>query len=286
MTVRPVSKSDEEAFLGREIESDEESGSQLLGSSLAATAAAAAMDSVSAVNVRFFTKLYVLTQLLGVLSVVLIGVWIAQFHKGFAWQSNPAVEFNWHPLLMVLGLVFLYANGALMFRGFRTERKMKLKLLHAGFQAAALIVSSVGLKAVFDSHNLKDPPAPNMYSLHSWIGLSAVILFCCQWVMGLVTFLIPGLRSSLRAAYLPVHRFFGLAIFVTALAAALTGLTEKALWSLSSSYSSFVPEGILINVIGLTLIIFGGFVVYLAANPQFQRRTSEEEILLTDTVME
>ncbi|XP_076054628.1 transmembrane ascorbate-dependent reductase CYB561 isoform X4 [Oratosquilla oratoria] len=244
------------------------------------------MDSVSAVNVRFFTKLYVLTQLLGVLSVVLIGVWIAQFHKGFAWQSNPAVEFNWHPLLMVLGLVFLYANGALMFRGFRTERKMKLKLLHAGFQAAALIVSSVGLKAVFDSHNLKDPPAPNMYSLHSWIGLSAVILFCCQWVMGLVTFLIPGLRSSLRAAYLPVHRFFGLAIFVTALAAALTGLTEKALWSLSSSYSSFVPEGILINVIGLTLIIFGGFVVYLAANPQFQRRTSEEEILLTDTVME
>lgn len=96
---------------------------------------------------------------------------------------------------------------------------------------SALLLASIGLKAAFDSHNLADPPIDNLYSLHSWIGLAAVIFFAAQWLFGFVAFLFPGLRHSLRASYMPLHVFAGLMIFGLATTAALMGLLEKAIFT-------------------------------------------------------
>ena len=48
----------------------------------------------------------------------------------------------------------------------------------------ATVVACLGLKAVFDSHSYAEPPVPHLYSLHSWMGLSAVALAVVQWVLG------------------------------------------------------------------------------------------------------
>ena len=45
------------------------------------------------------------------MAVVLVGIWTGHHLGGFAWQSDPKHEFNWHPLLMTLGMIYLYGNG-------------------------------------------------------------------------------------------------------------------------------------------------------------------------------
>jgi cytochrome b-561 len=86
---------------------------------------------------------------------------------------------------------------------FPNASKLTVKIVHAVLLAASLICASVGLKAVFDSHNLANPPKVNLYSMHSWIGLSAVILFGLQWVCGFIAFLLPKLSEEVRGLYMP-----------------------------------------------------------------------------------
>ncbi|KAK1336893.1 hypothetical protein QTO34_002929 [Cnephaeus nilssonii] len=58
--------------------------------------------------------------------------------------------------------------------------KLLMKSIHAGLNFVAAILAIISLVAVFDFHNTLN--IPNMYSLHSWIGLTAVILYVLQLV--------------------------------------------------------------------------------------------------------
>jgi len=78
-----------------------------------------------------------------------------------------------------LRIYFLFV-AMLLYRTQRNVRKRRLKLTHAGIMLFIILLVVIALVAVFDSHNLAPLPIPNMYSLHSWVGLTTVILFCCQ----------------------------------------------------------------------------------------------------------
>lgn len=56
--------------------------------------------------------------------------------------------------------------------------KLTVKFVHAGLNLVAFVFAVVSLVAVFDFHNGAN--IPNMYSLHSWLGLIVVILYCLQ----------------------------------------------------------------------------------------------------------
>lgn len=71
-------------------------------------------------------------------------------------------------------------SAIILYRGLRYARKKNLKLSHASLFGIIIIFLILASIAVFNSHNLADPPIPNLYSLHSWVGLSAIIMFLCQ----------------------------------------------------------------------------------------------------------
>ena len=81
------------------------------------------------------------------------------------------------------------------------------------------------------------------------------------------------MRPNLRAAYLDIHVFFGLTIFVSACASAFTGFTEKTIFGLSGGlYKHYDAEFLIANFTGYTIFLFAILVIYLAVNPRFKRK--------------
>merc|ERR1712062_344965 len=182
---------------------------------------------------------YLAVSLIGVTFVITTIVWAAVFKNGIKFSTTElGIDFNWHPILMTISLLFLYGNGALIYRVIPAKndgRKLKLKIGHALTMMAAFALMVIGLQAAFDSHNLardkenKPAPKPNMYTLHSWVGILAATLFGCQWLLGFLA--------------------------VLAAAAALLGHLEKSIWS-NKEYSKYNPEAVLVNITGILIVLF------------------------------
>ncbi|CAF1078598.1 unnamed protein product [Didymodactylos carnosus] len=212
----------------------------------------------------------ILAQLIGLTSLIFVGIWMGSYAGGFAWQSDPDLEFNLHPLLMTIGIIFLYGNSILVYRVFSDVQKLKVKILHATLLALSLIIGSVGLKAVFDSHNLAKPkPHANLQSLHSWVGLGIVILFGLQWLCGFISFLYPKLSKEARSFYLPTHKFWGITIFFLAVANVLMGTMEYA--TELNAFSTYKSHGIIVNVFGICIILFAILIIYILTERSFER---------------
>ncbi|XP_075850782.1 transmembrane ascorbate-dependent reductase CYB561 isoform X2 [Microcebus murinus] len=116
------------------------------------------------------------SQLLGLTVVAVTGAWLGLYRGGVAWES--ALQFNVHPLCMVIGLVFLQGDALLVYRVFRNEAKRTTKVLHGLLHVFALIIALVGLVAVFDYHKKKG--YADLYSLHSWCGILVFVLYFVQ----------------------------------------------------------------------------------------------------------
>ncbi|XP_074036251.1 cytochrome b561 family member no extended memory isoform X4 [Leptinotarsa decemlineata] len=224
-----------------------------------------------------YTVVVVLASVLLLGSLGLTLFWVIQYQGGFAWRENPEKQFNLHPVLMVAGFITFSGFSILLYRICRCCRRIYVKLLHTVFHALAIPCVAIGFLAVLDSHNLKQPNAiPNFYSMHSWIGLVTMGLFAIQFVVGFFSFLVllccEGATASFRAALVPIHASFGLTTFMLAIAAALTGLTEKVMFTLKDRYSSLGEEAIVVNTIGMTLVALAIVVAYILQRDEFRFR--------------
>nr|CAD7414148.1 unnamed protein product [Timema poppensis] len=82
---------------------------------------------------------------------------------------------------------------------------------------------------------------------------SFLILLCCE-----------GATAAFRASLVPIHATFGITTFMLAVATCLTGLTEKAFFSLGNTYSSLPQEAFVVNSLAMALMgcaIIVGYIV-------------------------
>lgn len=217
-----------------------------------------------------FLGLLVSALLVGFLSVIFTLIWVLHYREGLGWDGTE-LEFNWHPVLLITGFVFIQGIAIIVYRLPWTWKcsKLLMKSIHAGLNTVAAILVIISLVAVFDFHNAKN--IANMYSLHSWVGLTVVILYILQLFLGFFIFLLPWAPLSLRALLMPIHVYSGLLIFGTVIATVLMGVTEKLLFMKNSSYSSFPPEGVFVNTLGLLVLVFGALIFWIVTRPQWKR---------------
>uniref|UniRef100_A0A8C5C7Y0 Lysosomal membrane ascorbate-dependent ferrireductase CYB561A3 n=1 Tax=Gadus morhua TaxID=8049 RepID=A0A8C5C7Y0_GADMO len=213
---------------------------------------------------------------LGVACVAGVCVWNSQWHGGFAWDDS-GLKFNWHPVLMVSGLVVVYGFGAVLYRVPLTwgGDKLPWKLAHAGAMLLALVLAVVGLCAVFQNHATNH--IPPLYSLHSWVGICSVFLFATQWAVGVGAFLLPCSPVALRVLLKPLHVWLGASILTLSIAACVSGINEKLIFALKGTvngtlpYSALPPEAVFANSLGALIVVFGLVVLRILSNRSWER---------------
>lgn len=208
-------------------------------------------SSGSSYKVKSPMAVTIFAHLLFIAITTLVLVWLLHFREGFAFSStNKPKIFNIHPMLMVIGFVLIAGEAIMAYTTTPTSRKNH-KLFHMILHLIALLVGIIGVYAVFKYHN--ESGIPHMYTFHSWIGLSTIILFGFQWLFSFLTFLFPGAGTSTRSKVAPWHALIGITIFFMAIVTAETGLVQKFIFlGLTRN-----QEGLIVNFIGLLILLFG-----------------------------
>ena len=49
------------------------------------------------------------SQVVGLVMIILVGSWFGSYHNGYGWDISTV--FNYHPLFMTIGMIFLYGDG-------------------------------------------------------------------------------------------------------------------------------------------------------------------------------
>ncbi|XP_010271183.1 PREDICTED: probable transmembrane ascorbate ferrireductase 3 [Nelumbo nucifera] len=187
----------------------------------------------------------------GVLAAILLLTWLLHFRGGLDLDSdNKDKVFNVHPFLMYAGFVFLAGEAIMAYKTFPMEKKVR-KFIHMLLHLVAIVLGIVGINAAFKFHN--EVGIPNMFSLHSWLGMGTFCLFCLQWLYSFVTFFFPGAEVSTRGRMLPWHKVGGRTLLYMAVCTAESGLMEKA----TVMNLRHGTESRLMNFTGLAILFFG-----------------------------
>nr|GMC57106.1 probable transmembrane ascorbate ferrireductase 2 [Ipomoea batatas] len=210
--------------------------------------------------------IFLLVRIIGIVVATLVITWTVRYRGGLALISdNKDLIFNVHPVLMVISLVILNGEAMMAYKTLPGTKNFR-KLVHLVVQFLAFFLGVIGVWAALKFHN--DKGIDNFYSLHSWLGLTCLVLFGIQWAVGFSTFWYPGGSRNSRAGLLPWHVFFGIYIYALAVATCTTGLLEKVTFLQTNHIiSRYSTEALLVNSLGMLIVALGGLVILAVASP-------------------
>uniref|UniRef100_A0A7S3LJI7 Cytochrome b561 domain-containing protein n=1 Tax=Aplanochytrium stocchinoi TaxID=215587 RepID=A0A7S3LJI7_9STRA len=212
-----------------------------------------------------------LVHVLATLAVILVLVWFNWDDEGFSWETGNKLVFNWHPVLMTVGMVCLFAESAIAYRSLASlgMQQQQKKNVHLVLHTVILLLTIVSLRAIFRFHNEATPPIKNLYSLHSWLGILTVVLFFGQYFVGLYVYFFPRMNVETRKNVLPYHAYVGtlmFSLFVTA--TVVMGVLEKMTFiKACNNNGEMNNKCVVANTYGIVVIFLGGAVYLSLASP-------------------
>jgi|EP00161_Ancyromonas_sigmoides_P005522 cytochrome b-561 len=157
---------------------------------------------------------------------VLITVSVFVFHLQQGLGSAGVKLFNWHPLLLVIAFPVLMSESVVAFRsGAPGADRPRRKSLHWMALTVALALAWGGVACVFKFH--ADNGIPDLYSVHSWLGLLTMIVFTLQWAVGVWAFLSGAADEPTRKSIMPRHQYFGAFTYAMGMASVALGCARK-----------------------------------------------------------
>ncbi|XWS50529.1 hypothetical protein CRYUN_Cryun12cG0094600 [Craigia yunnanensis] len=204
--------------------------------------------------------LTIVPHVLAIAGAVMVLVWCIYYRGGLAWESsNKSLIFNIHPVLMLIGFIFLGGEAIMSYKSLPLRKEVK-KVIHLVLHAIALILGIIGIYTAFKYHN--ESSIANLYSLHSWLGIGIIVLYGIQWIYGFLVFFYPGGSTELRSESLPWHVLLGLFVYILAVGNANIGFLEKLTFLESSGLAKYGAEAYLVNFTAIVTIFYGAFVIF------------------------
>ncbi|XP_063689117.1 uncharacterized protein LOC134822141 [Bolinopsis microptera] len=181
------------------------------------------------------------------LPLIIMIVWTFSHLGGLDFSEHAD---NWHPILMLTGLVFCFFNAAVSFRMLPFEKPAKKKI-HAAFHITGSVLIVLGLVAQFSYHQSNG--YEHLFSSHSWMGLFTALCYILQVLLSLGVFqdFTPNLNIPLRVRYKPLHVVLGTVLLIAAGLTIAMGVTEKAAYAnlqYGSSSQWYLVHGVITTV--------------------------------------
>lgn len=170
-------------------------------------------------------------------------VWVLRW-IGLPGRRGDAL-FRWHPIIMSVGALLLLPMGVLSWYVEQNEsdnddpysinnnrhadeeaqtmhrRRGCVKLQHVVLVVSGFILMSIGACVAYASHMQQN--LANLYSLHSWVGIAALVAINMNVIMGVIAAVVQCARASLS---ITVHRVIGVVAVALSSAAAVLGFAE------------------------------------------------------------
>lgn len=187
---------------------------------------------------------------------------------------------------MVSGMILCLISSLLSYRILQLPKAYQ-KIIHFLIHSGAVVCIITGLAAVVTSHNYTDHNTSglytaNLYSMHSLVGVTAMVLYFSNYIGGTLCFLLPFAGIDLRKAVKPNHVFLGVFTLIVAFAAVESGITElttklgciytvtSADWNPAENYHELSEGCKLANGIGIVVLLAVFLCAYALLGPGVQ----------------
>jgi hypothetical protein len=221
---------------------------------------------------RTTARLALLVRAASITFLVLVLVWVMNVEGGLGWVDTSL--FGWHAFLFTLAVPVLMSEAVLAFSApifdmvplFRSRnRQLAAVVLHASLNVLSLICVPLALSAIVYYKKLSSQPIAypffTLYSSHSWMGVTTLVIWGSQFGLGIYKRFIT-LGSKRRQFVSSLHSFLGKVTYVAGLATCATGLEDMQSSDLSGlgygAHSTFS----LMAAAGCIVLIFLGMAVF------------------------